>query len=136
MLRCHIDLRSVAAARRSSCLRHLVKRGKPIAGVASILQHTVTDEASAACAAEAVGEPGLGVCVPVEVDAWTHGEAAVTAAVRHALGLEEVLNLVDGRERLGLPLPDPSCGRAAHGLLRGGAGGFARNDQSPEPASG
>mmetsp|Transcript_22398 Transcript_22398/g.73097 ORF Transcript_22398/g.73097 Transcript_22398/m.73097 type:complete len:211 (+) Transcript_22398:185-817(+) len=85
MLRCHIDLRSVAAARRSSCLRHLVKRGKPIAGVASILQHTVTDEASAACAAEAVGEPGLGVCVPVEVDAWTHGEAAITAAMRHAL---------------------------------------------------
>ena len=82
MLRCHIDLRSVAAARRSSCLRHLVKRGKPIAGVASILQLTVTDEASAAFAAEAVGEPGLGVCVPVEVDAWTHGEAAVTAAVR------------------------------------------------------
>lgn len=72
---CHIDLSVVAHERMSSCLRHLVKGGKPVAGVASVFWLVAADEPGVRDAAQA----GVStVCVAVE-EAGA-GAAAVAAA--------------------------------------------------------
>jgi hypothetical protein len=70
---CHVDLSAVAQERVSSCLRHLVKGGKPVMGVASVAWLVAADERGVRDAAQAgvstvcvaVAEAGAGAAAVV-----------------------------------------------------------------------